>query len=69
MIGWHKALQIASDLFDGGQKLFLNCDPYLVESEKFKNVKEMFSSYGMSSHEVFLEITERSAVIAYDTFL
>ena len=28
----------------------------------------MFSSYGMPSHEVFLEITERSAVTAYDTF-
>jgi EAL domain-containing protein (putative c-di-GMP-specific phosphodiesterase class I)/CheY-like chemotaxis protein len=68
MIGWHKALQTVSRVFDGGQKLFLNCDPYLVESEQFRNVKEMFASYGMPSHEVFLEITERSAVTAYDTF-
>jgi len=68
MIGWHKALQAVSNVFDGRQKLFLNCDPYLVESEQFKNIKGVFSSYGMPSHEVFLEITERSAVVAYDAF-
>ena len=28
----------------------------------------MFSGYGMSSNEVFLEITERSAVTAFDIF-
>ena len=68
MIGWRKALKIASENFDGRQKLFLNCDPYLVESDKFKTVKEIFSGFGMSSNEVFLEITERSAVIAFDIF-
>ena len=68
MIGWRKALKIASENFDGRQKLFLNCDPYLVESEKFKTVKEVFSGYGMSSNEVYLEITERSAIIAFDIF-
>ena len=68
MIGWRKALKIASESFDGRQKLFLNCDPYLVESEKFRKVKEMFSAFGMSSNEVFLEITERSAVVAFDVF-
>ncbi|MDE1920752.1 MAG: EAL domain-containing protein [Candidatus Omnitrophica bacterium] len=68
MIGWRKALKMAADVFDGRQSLFLNCDPYLVESEKFKAVKEMFSRFGMSSNEIFLEITERSAVIAYEAF-
>ena len=68
MIGWRKALKIASENFDGRQKLFLNCDPYLVESEKFQVVKEMFSDFGMSSSEVFLEITERSTVVAFDAF-
>jgi len=68
MIGWRKALKIASENFNGRQRLFLNCDPYLVESERFKTVKEMFSKAGMSSSEVFLEITERSAVIAFDAF-
>ncbi len=68
MIGWRKALKTVCDIFDGRQKLFLNCDPYLVENEKFKNVKGLFSSYGMPSRETFLEITERSAVIAYDVF-
>ncbi len=68
MIGWRKALKIVSENFDGKQKLFLNCDPYLVESDKFKTVKETFSGYGMSSNEIFLEITERSAVIAFEAF-
>ena len=68
MIGWRKALKIISENFDGGQKLFLNCDPYLVESDKFQTVKETFSHYGMSTNEVFLEITERSAVIAFEVF-
>ena len=68
MIGWRKALKIVSENFDDGQKLFLNCDPYLVESDKFKIVKETFSRYGMSTNEIFLEITERSAVIAFEVF-
>ena len=68
MIGWRKALKMASENFNGKQKLFLNCDPHLVENEKFKTVKEVFSGYGMSSNEVFLEITERSAVTAFDVF-
>ena len=68
MIGWRKAVKMASDIFDGRQKLFLNCDPYLVESEKFKTVKNMFYSFGMSCNEIFLEITERSAVVAFDVF-
>ena len=46
MIGWRKALKMASENFDGRQKLFLNCDPYLVESEKFKTVKRCFPVMG-----------------------
>lgn len=68
MIGWRKALKMASENFDGRQTLFLNCDPYLVEKERFQAVKEMFSGFGMSGSEVFLEITERSVVVAYDQF-
>jgi EAL domain-containing protein (putative c-di-GMP-specific phosphodiesterase class I)/CheY-like chemotaxis protein len=68
MIGWRKALKMASESFDGRQTLFLNCEPYLVESARFKTVKEMFSGFGMSSNEVYLEITERSAVTAFDAF-
>jgi EAL domain-containing protein (putative c-di-GMP-specific phosphodiesterase class I)/AmiR/NasT family two-component response regulator len=68
MIGWRKGIKMAADLFDGRQKLFLNCDPYLVESDKFKTVRKTFDGLGMSSNEIFLEITERSAVIAFDAF-
>ena len=68
MIGWRKAIKMAADLFDGQQKLFLNCDPCLVESDKFKTVKEIFYGFGMSCNEAFLEITERSAVTIFDAF-
>ena len=68
MVGWRKGIKMASNLFDGRQKLFLNCDPYLVESDKCRTVKDIFHSCGMSCSEAFLEITERSAVIAYDAF-
>ncbi len=68
MIGWRKALKVASESFDGRQTLFLNCEPYLVERENFKTVKEMFSDFGVSSNEVYLEVTERSAVITFDVF-
>jgi EAL domain-containing protein (putative c-di-GMP-specific phosphodiesterase class I) len=68
MIGWRKAIKTASEIFDGRQKLFLNCEPYLVEKEKFEEIKEMFSHYGVSCQEIFLEITERSSAIAFDAF-
>jgi len=68
MIGWRKGIKMAAELFDGRQKLFLNCDPYLVESDKSKTVKQTFDGLGMSCNEIFLEITERSAVIAFDVF-
>src|SRR5208282_5064401 len=47
MIGWRKALKIVSESFDGRQKLFLNCDPCLVENERFKAIKKTFSDFGM----------------------
>lgn len=68
MIGWRKGIKMAADLFDGKQKLFLNCDPYMVESDKFKSARSTFDGMGLSCNEIFLEITERSAVIAFDAF-
>jgi EAL domain-containing protein (putative c-di-GMP-specific phosphodiesterase class I) len=68
MIGWRKAIKMAADLFDGKQKLFLNCDPLLVESDKFRTVKEIFYGFGMACNETFLEITERSSVTVFDVF-
>ena len=68
MIGWRKAIKMAADLFDGRQKLFLNCDPLLVESDRFKTVKEIFYGFGMACNEAFLEITERSSVSVFDVF-
>ena len=68
MIGWRKAIKMAADLFDGRQKLFLNCDPFLVESDRFKAIKEIFYGFGMACNEAFLEITERSSVSVFDVF-
>ena len=67
MVVWRKALAIATRLFEQ-EHLFLNCDPYLVESDKFILVKDMFSNWGMPSQRVFLEITERSAISQYKIF-
>ncbi|MBI3314747.1 MAG: EAL domain-containing response regulator [Candidatus Omnitrophica bacterium] len=67
MVVWRKALAIATRLFEQ-EHLFLNCDPYLVESDRFIVIKDMFSNWGMSSQKVFLEITERSAISQYKIF-
>ncbi len=67
MVVWRKALAIATRLF-GNEQLFLNCNPYLVESEKFLLVKSLFDDMGMPTNKVFLEITERSAISEYKIF-
>lgn len=69
MIGWRKAIKAFREEYKlNGESLFLNCNPYLVESEKFINVRGMFHDYGMPLNKVFLEITERSAISEYDLF-
>ncbi|MBF0571909.1 MAG: EAL domain-containing protein [Candidatus Omnitrophica bacterium] len=68
MIGWRKAIKIAADLFDGREELFLHCDPCLIECGKLKTVKNIFYDLGMPCSDVFLEITERSAIVAVDAF-
>ncbi len=69
MVGWRKAIKAFRDEFSLNKEfLFLNCNPYLVESQKFGSVKDLFSEYGLSMGKVFLEITERSAISEYDVF-
>ncbi len=67
MVVWRKALVLVARLF-GQEQLFLNCNPYLIESDKFGCVKDMFRALGMPSGNVFLEITERSAISEYKIF-
>ncbi len=67
MVVWQKALKIASEKFEG-QHLFLNCNPYLIESDSFSQVTKIVEDAGMSSDKIFLEITERSAIGEYQAF-
>ncbi len=67
LMAWEKALSVAP-LLGEGQKLFLNCNPYLVESPQFFNVKSLFEKKGMPPYNVVLEITERSVVSDFPSF-
>ena len=69
MIGWRKAIQkFKNSGRPSDESLFLNCSPYLVESDKFPSVQNLFNGTGVSSNRIFLEITERSAISEYDLF-
>ncbi len=67
MIVWRKAIEVARRNFDQEQ-LFLNCSPYLIESDHFNSIKNMFQTAGMSASNVFLELTERSAISEQQLF-
>ena len=61
LIAWKKSLEYASSRLNG-RKLFLNCNPYLIEGAKFSEIKTLFKKNSIKSEDVFLEITERSAI-------
>jgi EAL domain-containing protein (putative c-di-GMP-specific phosphodiesterase class I)/FixJ family two-component response regulator len=67
LIVWKKALKYASEHLHG-RKLFLNCNPYLVEGSKFITVKSLFEANHVNIENVFLEITERSAITNFKSF-
>ncbi len=67
LLSWHKAITAMPELRNG-EKLFLNCNPYLVESPKFFKVKSIFEESKISAHDVILEITERSAISDFKVF-
>ncbi len=67
LIAWKKSLEYASAHIDG-KKLFLNCNPYLVEGTKFMEIKALFNRNDMKIDDVYLEITERSAISNFSTF-
>lgn len=69
MLAWQRALDIFNQA--GGAKtyqLFLNCNPFLVENDKFAEVKDIVSKAHVSPQQVCLEITERSAIGEYGMF-
>ena len=67
MIVWRKAIEAARRTFEHEQ-LFLNCNPYLIESDRFEEVKNLFQHSGMAARHVCFEITERSTISGYDIF-
>lgn len=67
MVVWKKAIDAAQRVF-GKEYLFLNCNPYLIESNRFASVRDLFSDFGMSPKNVFFEITERSAIAEFNLF-
>ena len=67
MLLWRKAIIYALPHLKE-EKLFLNCNPYLVEGEKFAEIKALFESTKMKQENVVLEITERSAIGEYKAF-
>jgi len=67
MIAWKKALEYATQYIDD-HKLFLNCNPYLVEGQKFLTIKSLFDKHSIKIENVVLEITERSAISDYKIF-
>ncbi|HQP10469.1 MAG TPA: EAL domain-containing protein [Candidatus Omnitrophota bacterium] len=66
-LAWEKALKYVSMHIDS-KKLFLNCNPYLVEGPKFMLIKSLFEKHNIDVRNVFLEITERSAIPNFRAF-
>ncbi len=67
MLSWKKAL----DYFvkhGVKEKLFLNCNPFLVESTKYQSIKKIFDDSGVNVKNVVLELTERSRIADFNLF-
>jgi EAL domain-containing protein (putative c-di-GMP-specific phosphodiesterase class I)/ActR/RegA family two-component response regulator len=67
ILSWKKAVQYANQFLDD-KKLFLNCNPYLVECPKFLTIKSIFDNINLKINNVVLEITERSSVSDFKVF-
>jgi len=67
ILSWSIALSALSK-YIRNEKIFLNCNPYFIESAQFLRVKAMLEKNGISPHNVILEITERSAITDFKLF-
>lgn len=67
MICWGKILK-TMPRFEREEKLFLNCNPFLVESPKFFKIKTIFERNNFSAKNTILEITERSVISDFNAF-
>ncbi len=68
IIAWKKALNSISEDLSAEEKIFLNCNPYLIEGKFFEKVKTVFDESQIPAANVVLEITERSAIANFKVF-
>lgn len=67
LLGWANALvEISKKKFYG--KIFLNCNPYFIESVEFARVTQLVENCGIDPSSIVLEITEMSAVLDFHLF-
>ncbi len=67
VLSWSLALNsIASTL--ANEKIFLNCNPYFIETAQFVRVRAMLEKNHINPQNVVLEITERSAITDFKIF-
>jgi len=67
LLSWSMALdRLSRSLY--AEKIFLNCNPYFVETVKYERVKAIFEKYEVATRNVVLEITERSAISDFKIF-
>ena len=67
MLSWSMALGRLSGQLDGA-KIFLNCNPYLIELIDIDKVKQLFRQNDIILENVIMEITERSAITDFKLF-
>jgi EAL domain-containing protein (putative c-di-GMP-specific phosphodiesterase class I) len=67
VVSWKKAVACAERFLED-KKLFLNCNPYLVEGQEFSIIRSIFEKSQVNVNNVILEITERSAISDFKVF-
>jgi EAL domain-containing protein (putative c-di-GMP-specific phosphodiesterase class I)/CheY-like chemotaxis protein len=67
ILGWTKAFQAIADS-DYKGKIFLNSNPYLIESSEFARIRTLIEGFHIDKNDIVFEITERSAITDYKMF-
>ncbi|MCK5581229.1 MAG: EAL domain-containing protein [Candidatus Omnitrophica bacterium] len=67
ILSWSMALDILSEI-QMKEKIFFNCNPYLIESSQSQRVKELLQKHQIPFDRIVMEITERSAISDYKLF-
>lgn len=67
LMAWSMAMKPMKNLIST-EMIFLNCNPYFIESSQFLRVKTLLQNNDMSPQNVIIEITERSAINNYALF-